>query len=91
MGCGLQAIKKILEENFHCNEEISSQALLFKSLWLETEANLCSIGYQARFDQMKIEMGEIEANTLKGYIYILIESLITFWFLSILAFHVLRK
>ncbi|XP_075496675.1 uncharacterized protein LOC142533702 isoform X2 [Primulina tabacum] len=51
-----KAIKKILEENFHCYEGISSQALLFKSLWLEAEANLCSIGYKARFDQMKIEM-----------------------------------
>ncbi|XP_073314498.1 uncharacterized protein [Primulina huaijiensis] len=51
-----KAIKKILEENFHCDEGISSQALLFKSLWLEAEANLCSIGYKARFDQMKIEM-----------------------------------
>lgn len=60
-----KAIKKILEENFHCNEEVSSQALLFKSLWLEAEANLCSIGYKARFDQMKSEMGKIEANTLK--------------------------
>ncbi|XP_073131476.1 uncharacterized protein [Henckelia pumila] len=60
-----KAIKKILKENFYCNEEISSQALLFKSLWLEAEANICSIGYKARFDQMKIEMGKIEANTLK--------------------------
>lgn len=51
-----KAIKKILEENFHCNEEISSQAFLFKSLWLEAEANLCSIIYKARFDQMKIKM-----------------------------------
>ncbi|XP_011075880.1 uncharacterized protein LOC105160266 isoform X2 [Sesamum indicum] len=53
-----KAIKKVLEENFHFNEEMHSQALLFKSLWLEAEAKLCSISYKARFDRMKIQMEE---------------------------------
>ncbi|CAK9166700.1 unnamed protein product, partial [Ilex paraguariensis] len=32
------------------------QTLLYKNLWLEFEAELCSIGYTARFERMKIEM-----------------------------------
>ncbi|CAN4085613.1 unnamed protein product [Withania somnifera] len=51
-----QAIKKVLSENFLSDEEIQPQALLFKNLWLEAEAKLCSISYKARFDRMKIEM-----------------------------------
>ncbi|KAL7106787.1 hypothetical protein ACP275_06G014500 [Erythranthe tilingii] len=53
-----KAIKKVLEENFHLNEDMDSQALLFKSLWLDAEAKLCSITYKARFDRMKILMDE---------------------------------
>ncbi|KZV45257.1 hypothetical protein F511_10034 [Dorcoceras hygrometricum] len=60
-----KSIKEILEENFHINEEISSQALLFKNLWLQAEANLCSIGYKARFDKMKVEMAKIEDYSFK--------------------------
>ncbi|KAL3838010.1 hypothetical protein ACJIZ3_022601 [Penstemon smallii] len=53
-----QAIEKVLDENFkYSDEEMDSQAgLLFKSLWLEAEAKLCSISYKARFDRMRIEM-----------------------------------
>ncbi|EYU45327.1 hypothetical protein MIMGU_mgv1a001518mg [Erythranthe guttata] len=53
-----KAIKKVLDENFHLNEDMDSQALLFKSLWLDAEAKLCSITYKARFDRMKILMDE---------------------------------
>ncbi|KAI3457925.1 hypothetical protein Pfo_014588 [Paulownia fortunei] len=60
-----KAIKKVLEENFHLNEEMHSQALLFKSLWLEAEAKLCSISYKARFDRMKIQMEEIKLKAPK--------------------------
>ncbi|PIM99559.1 hypothetical protein CDL12_27942 [Handroanthus impetiginosus] len=55
-----KAIKKVLEENFHFDEQMHSQALLFKSLWLEAEAKLCSISYKARFDRMKIQMEEVK-------------------------------
>ncbi|GER46751.1 peroxidase [Striga asiatica] len=54
-----KAIKKVLEENFLLNEEIHSEALLFKNLWLDAEAKLCSISYKARFDRMKIQMEQI--------------------------------
>lgn len=52
----LQAIKKVLNENFLCDEAMPPLALLFKNLWLEAEAKLCSLSYKARFDRMKIEM-----------------------------------
>ncbi|KAL3521726.1 hypothetical protein ACH5RR_019875 [Cinchona calisaya] len=60
-----QAIRKVLEENFHSGEEMESQALLFKNLWLEAEAKLCSISYRARFDRMKIEMQKFKSNQAK--------------------------
>lgn len=52
----VQAIKKVLNENFISDERMQPQALLFKNLWLEAEAKLCSLSYKARFDRMKIEM-----------------------------------
>ncbi|KAK6135165.1 hypothetical protein DH2020_031113 [Rehmannia glutinosa] len=55
-----KAIKKVLEENFHLDEEMHSQSLLFKNLWLDAEAKLCSISYKARFDRMKIQMEQIK-------------------------------
>ncbi|KAG5229470.1 Plant peroxidase [Salix suchowensis] len=33
-----------------------SQILLYKNLWLEAEASLCSVNYMARCNRMKIEM-----------------------------------
>ncbi|KAJ4950950.1 hypothetical protein NE237_027782 [Protea cynaroides] len=50
-----QAIKKIMEEKFD-NEEKNLQTKLFKNLWLEAEAALCSVKYKARYARMKIEM-----------------------------------
>ncbi|CAI9774216.1 unnamed protein product [Fraxinus pennsylvanica] len=61
-----QAIKKVLDENFLYDEEMDSQALLFKNLWLEAEAKLCSISYKARFDRMKIEMGKFKSKKEEG-------------------------
>ncbi|XWS48667.1 hypothetical protein CRYUN_Cryun13aG0095800 [Craigia yunnanensis] len=51
-----QAIKKVLIENFQEKEEAHPQVLLYKNLWLEAEAALCSINYMARFNNMKIEI-----------------------------------
>lgn len=62
----LQAIKKVLEQNFEIDENMQSQALLFKSLWLEAEAKLCSMSYKARFEIMKAQMEEIKLKALKG-------------------------
>ncbi|XP_073016399.1 uncharacterized protein [Primulina eburnea] len=60
-----KAIKTVLEENFLYNEEMDSQAILFKSLWLEAEATLCSISYKARFDRLKIEMEQAKPKSSK--------------------------
>lgn len=51
-----QAIKKVLIDNFVEEEDEKLQILLYKNLWLEAEAALCSINYKARFDRMKIEL-----------------------------------
>ncbi|XP_042015668.1 uncharacterized protein LOC121763674 [Salvia splendens] len=60
-----KAIKKVLEQNFEIDEDVHSQALLFKNLWLEAEAKLCSISYKARFERMKIQMEGIKLNAPK--------------------------
>nr|GMC66866.1 uncharacterized protein LOC109149083 isoform X3 [Ipomoea batatas] len=57
-----QAIVKVLNENFQFDGEMKSQAHLFKNLWLEAEAKLCSVSYKARFDHMKIAM-ELQNST----------------------------
>jgi hypothetical protein len=67
--CGdhdLQAIMKVLSENFDYEEETESQSLLYKNLWLEAEAELCSINYKARYNRMKIEMEKSESYKAKG-------------------------
>ncbi|CAI8598641.1 unnamed protein product [Vicia faba] len=51
-----KAIKNILSENFDDDEATESQTLLYKNLWLEAEAALCSVSYKNRYNQMKIEM-----------------------------------
>ncbi|XP_028806615.1 uncharacterized protein LOC114761425 [Neltuma alba] len=52
----IEALKSILTENFHDEEGAESQALLYKNLWLEAEAAICSMKCRARYNQMKIEM-----------------------------------
>ncbi|KAL5568053.1 hypothetical protein UlMin_024628 [Ulmus minor] len=51
-----QALKEVLSENFHDEEDTEPQTLLYKNLWLEAEAALCSVNYKARFNRMKLEM-----------------------------------
>ncbi|XP_022762751.1 uncharacterized protein LOC111308578 isoform X2 [Durio zibethinus] len=60
-----QAIKTVLIENFHEKEEAHPQVLLYKNLWLEAEAALCSINYMARFNNMKIEMEKCKLDSEK--------------------------
>lgn len=64
---GLQAIKGILKEDFIGENEIPSETLLYKNLWLEAEAALCSISYRARFNRMKIEMEKLKSDNVKGW------------------------
>ncbi|XP_065861462.1 uncharacterized protein [Euphorbia lathyris] len=52
----IQALKKALVENFDAEEEPDPQVLLYKNLWLEAEASLCSASCIARFNRMKNEM-----------------------------------
>lgn len=51
-----KAIKNILSENFDDDGATESQTLLYKNLWLEAEAAICSVSFKARYNQMKIEM-----------------------------------
>ncbi|KAG6438351.1 hypothetical protein SASPL_103291 [Salvia splendens] len=60
-----KAIKKVLEQNFEIDEDMHSQALLFKNLWLEAEAKLCSVSYKARFERMKAQMAGIKLKVPK--------------------------
>ncbi|KAG6412976.1 hypothetical protein SASPL_125671 [Salvia splendens] len=60
-----KAITKVLEKNFEIDEDMHSQALLFKNLWLEAEAKLCSISYEARFERMRIQMEDIKLKAPK--------------------------
>ncbi|KAF8093227.1 hypothetical protein N665_0387s0014 [Sinapis alba] len=51
-----QGIKNILASNFPDEEENHQQTLLYKSLWLETEAALCSTTSMARYRRIKNEI-----------------------------------
>lgn len=51
-----QNIKNILASNFPDGEENHPQTLLYKNLWLETEAALCSSTCMARYHRMKNEI-----------------------------------
>ncbi|XP_039160668.1 uncharacterized protein LOC104424247 [Eucalyptus grandis] len=60
-----EAIKKILSENFQVKDDSQPQIRLFKNLWLEAEATLCSMNYKARFNRMRIEMDNSGSNEVK--------------------------
>jgi len=57
-----QTIKKVLDENLDCKEDLPSHNLLYKNLWLEAEAELCALSYRARFHRVKREMAKSEAS-----------------------------
>ncbi|XP_071686123.1 uncharacterized protein [Rutidosis leptorrhynchoides] len=56
----IQKIKRLLDENLEYKEDkdLSSDTLLYKNLWLETEAELCASSYRARFERIKREMNK---------------------------------
>ncbi|XP_024990888.1 uncharacterized protein LOC112525144 isoform X3 [Cynara cardunculus var. scolymus] len=58
----VQTIKKVLDENLECKEDLPSHNLLYKNLWLEAEAELCALSYKARFHRVKREMAISEAS-----------------------------
>ncbi|CAH8268014.1 unnamed protein product [Arabidopsis lyrata] len=57
-----QSIKNILASNFPDGEENHPQTLLYKSLWLETEAALCSTTCMARYHRVKNEIDNLKFN-----------------------------
>ena len=63
---GLQALKEVLKKDFDGEEEMQAETLLYKNLWLEAEAALCSVSYRARFNRMKIEMEKCKTHKAKG-------------------------
>ncbi|WCJ27574.1 hypothetical protein M5689_009305 [Euphorbia peplus] len=63
----IQALKKALIENFDAEEEETDpQVLLYKNLWLEAEASLCSASCIARFNRIKNEMENHNSQTTNG-------------------------
>ncbi|KAF3506406.1 hypothetical protein F2Q69_00005358 [Brassica cretica] len=55
-----QSIKNILASNFPDGEECHPQTLLYKNLWLETEAALCSSTCMARYHRIKNEIDSLK-------------------------------
>ncbi|KAF8020243.1 hypothetical protein BT93_G0831 [Corymbia citriodora subsp. variegata] len=56
-----QAIKKILMDNLDDEVEPNLQVQLFKNLWLEAEAKLCSMKFKSCFKRVKTEMERLKS------------------------------
>ncbi|KAM0043333.1 hypothetical protein Hdeb2414_s0010g00340041 [Helianthus debilis subsp. tardiflorus] len=56
----VQKIKRVLDENLEFEEDLPSDPLLYKNLWLEAEAELCVSSYKARLHRAKREMDKAE-------------------------------
>ncbi|XP_030460370.1 uncharacterized protein LOC115680691 isoform X2 [Syzygium oleosum] len=56
-----QAIKKILIDNLDDEVEPNLQVQLFKNLWLEAEAALCSMKFKSCFKRVKTEMERLKS------------------------------
>ncbi|OVA03004.1 hypothetical protein BVC80_8797g20 [Macleaya cordata] len=61
-----QRIKKLLKETVDDEEVSLPKIQLYKNLWLEAEAALCSMKYNVRFASMKIEMEKYKLQQEKG-------------------------
>ncbi|XP_028790809.1 uncharacterized protein LOC114746708 isoform X1 [Neltuma alba] len=59
-------MKRILGENFRDEEEPVSHILLYKSLWLEAEAQLRSLIYRARFELEKYSSKHGDNDSVQG-------------------------
>ncbi|KAI3819002.1 hypothetical protein L1987_12824 [Smallanthus sonchifolius] len=57
----VQKIKRVLDENLEFKEDLPSDPLLYKNLWLEAEAELCISSYRTRLHRAKREMGKSKA------------------------------
>ncbi|CAH8347380.1 unnamed protein product [Eruca vesicaria subsp. sativa] len=61
-----QSIKNILSSNFHDGEENHPKTFLYKNLWLETEAALCSSTCLTRYHRIQNETGNLKLQD-KGF------------------------
>lgn len=52
----IQIIGTVLKRSHGVEENLDPQALLYKNLWLEAEATLCTMKYQASAVRMKTGM-----------------------------------
>ena len=89
MSCDLQSIKNILAQNFHDEEQTHEQVLLYKNLWLEAEASLCSVNYIARYNRMKKEMEKHGLQKANGELlpkFSFVKSLLYLLYISCLFF-----
>ncbi|XP_077248321.1 uncharacterized protein LOC143887955 [Tasmannia lanceolata] len=57
-----QAVKKVLTENMRDEGENQPQTLLYKNLWIDSEAALCSMKYELQLVRMKFEMEKCKQN-----------------------------
>ncbi|KAL8188546.1 hypothetical protein R6Q57_029834 [Mikania cordata] len=57
----VQKIKRALDENLECTEDLPSDPMLYKNLWLEAEAELCVSGYRTRLRRAKRHVGKSKA------------------------------
>lgn len=62
----LQAVKEVVNENIPEKGDNRPQTLLFKNLWIEAEAALCSIKYELQLARMQIEMEKSKQHQTKG-------------------------
>lgn len=57
-----QKIQRVLDENLVCKEDLPSHTLMYKNLWLEAEAELCTLSYRSRFHRAQREIYKSKAS-----------------------------
>lgn len=62
----LQAVKKAINQNIPEEEDNCPQTLLFKDLWIDAVAALCSIKYELQLARVQIEMEKSKQHQTKG-------------------------
>lgn len=63
----MQVVGNASRDNHLTEEELDPQALVYKKLWLEAQAELCSLKYETRVLCMQLEMGgrKVDRNKVK--------------------------
>ena len=60
-----QVLVKDLENDVFTKKEDDPQAVLYKNLWMQAEAALCSMKYELQVARMKLEIEDCECQ-MKG-------------------------